>query len=291
MERIRNVNVIINKLLPTKEKLGRKFQSELKGRLVSDQLNDILVCKSSLMNILLSKRIFWRTCETAVNNGSIPHHAGNKGKEAHSRKVFKTQVEPALKVFFDDMLLKLAGVRPTRYVRNLVKRVSGQMEVQNEVRDDNDFLELDPEWTKRRCFSMFCFDQEFKLKLDSKRRQTLEKRDDNVWKEGDQIFGRICSWPKFLSYWGENYSNLKVRKPGEDICALCYQFHLGNRLGKGASYCINTTVNAECVVVNTDDGPEDDDDDDIPISKAVTSYKKQQDTIHNRPLSEVITEL
>jgi hypothetical protein len=112
-----------------------------------------------------------------------------------------------------------------------------------------------------------------------------------MWKEGGQMFGGVCSWARFLSHWGEEYPNLKVQKPGEDTCELCYQFHLRNRLGKGANYCLYTAANLECVVLDNDTRPEDDDeDDDIPLSKAVAIYKKKQDTIDNCPLSEVITE-
>jgi hypothetical protein len=93
MERSRCAAKVINNVLRTNEGLGRKcyplpFESELEGQLVADQLNDALVCKSSLMEILLTKKTFWRTCETAVKNDSMPTH-GNKGKDPPNSKIFK----------------------------------------------------------------------------------------------------------------------------------------------------------------------------------------------------------
>jgi hypothetical protein len=204
---------------------------------VASRLNDVALCQVALMDLLLVRKHLWSTCVKAVKSGSVPVH-GSCGKVSNKYETFIEKVEPALKSFFDDTLLKLAGARPTRFVRNHVTTANGNMEVRrNEVRDNNDILELDPEWTKRQCFSMYCWDQGHKLKLDSRVRQTLEKRDDAIWENGDQEFKRVCSWSRFLKYWGTSHPNLHVRRPRADICALRYQFHIGNILGKGTNYC------------------------------------------------------
>jgi hypothetical protein len=64
---------------------------------------------------------------------------------------------------------------------------------------------------------------------------TIEKSEDEDWVASGAEYGEICSWGYFWSYWSRNHSNLIVRKPSKDICGLCYQFHLGNRMASSTS--------------------------------------------------------
>ena len=42
---------------------------------------------------------------------------------------------------------------------------------------------------------------------------------------------QICSWWGFNNYWKKNYSHIIVRKPSNDICATCYQYHMWQKGG------------------------------------------------------------
>ncbi len=78
-----------------------------------------------------------------------------KGKSRVKSKKFKEEVEPGLVNFFEKVVLPLSGPRPTRDTAE----ESGAV-----MRDSEDTLELDPEWTKRRLFGKYCFDLGYSVK-------------------------------------------------------------------------------------------------------------------------------
>jgi hypothetical protein len=81
----------------------------------------------------------------------------------------------------------------------------------------------------------------------------------------------ICALSTFLMFWKKNYPHLRLKKPAEDVCTYCYQFHhkfryIRHRVAernKAAAFC-----------------GEDDDDDDItsPHNSSIQCYYIDSDT-------------
>jgi hypothetical protein len=147
MEKIRGTKLLV-------EKRGEKpqpvyfipYKTELTE--IAKELGNVKICKYALMALFRYGKRAWETCRLAVDNGTIPEH-GLKGKQNVRSKTFKLEVEPGIKAFFETVVLPLSGPRPTRFTRE----ASGAI-----VRDLEDTLELDPEWTKRRLFGRYCYD-------------------------------------------------------------------------------------------------------------------------------------
>ncbi len=65
----------------------------------------------------------------------------------------------------------------------------------------------------------------------------------------------FVSFPTYLSKWKRDYLNLKVSKPVEDICNVCYTFAHRHKF-------FTDHMRTCCGFVNDDNNNEDDDDDD-----------------------------
>jgi hypothetical protein len=143
-------------------------------------------------------------------------------------KKFQRNVAPLLKVFFETEMKECSGPRPTKLVREVT---------QVGIRDDDNIEELDPEWTKRRCYARFLWNQGFLYGGDGKGNITITEKTDETWEEPQQTDDedtvarkdRICSWTTFRDYWKRTYPKLIVRKQSADICGICYQFSIATK--------------------------------------------------------------
>jgi hypothetical protein len=121
---------------------------------VAEVLRDVKICKCAMMAVLQMRRAAWSTCKEPVDSGSNPQH-GIKGQKCARSKQFKIQVEPSLKEFYTSVVLPLSGPLPTHSTR----QQSGAADAEEDLEDD--FTELDPEWTKRQLFGCYCWDLGF----------------------------------------------------------------------------------------------------------------------------------
>jgi hypothetical protein len=247
MEKIRATKLVLgennrqtNRFLPL---FFIPFTTELPE--VAEVLGDVKICKCAMMTVLRMGRAAWLTCKEAVDSGSNPQH-GLKGQECARSKKFKVEVEPSLKEFYTSVVLPLSGPRPTRSTRQQLGAADAE----------EDFTELDPEWTKRRLFGRYCWDLGYSVTKGST--MEVKRREDEAWLESEAEYGKVCSWGFFWGYWRQNHSTIIVRKPSKDICGLCYQFHLGDRTTASSS-----TRNDDSSIQSDKDGNEDDDEDGI----------------------------
>jgi hypothetical protein len=218
MEKIRSTQLVLNRKRYSNQKLFfLPYKTELVE--VTEALGNVLVCKYAMQTLLRYGKGAWDTCRLSVENGTIPEH-GLKGRCSVRSKKFKREVEPGLVNFFATVVVPLSGPRPTR----ATAEESGAV-----IRDSEDTLELDPEWTKRRLFGKYCFDLGYSVKQSASGSVKITVRADEEWVTGDAEPGSHCSWSAFWSYWKREHKNIVVRKPSKDICAICYQFHIGNR--------------------------------------------------------------
>jgi hypothetical protein len=168
-------------------------------------------------------------------------------------KLFKEEIEPHLRPFFEDYLKTMAGPRATRFV--------GEATGVSTRDDDVEILELDPEWSKRRCYRKWCYKNGYKLTASARSTITYEKR-TNV--PDDFEYGKLCCWAKFLDYWKAEYPKLIVRRATADICTTCYKFHIANRK------CVNKDSNYECgndYSKETEETEDSDDEEDSDSNK------------------------
>jgi hypothetical protein len=244
MEKIRSTQLVLKKKRYSNQKLFfLPFKTELVE--VTEALGDVTICQHAMMILLRFGRSAWATCRLAVENGTIPEH-GLKGKATVKSKKFKLEVEPGLMDFFKKVVVPLSGPRPTR----ATAEESGAV-----IRDSEDTLELDPEWTKRRLYGKYCFDLGYSVTQSASGVVRIEVREDEEWVTGGAERGSHCSWSAFWNYWQREHTNIIVRKPSKDICGICYQFHIGNRKAAGKQ-CRNED--------DSDDSEDEDDDEAIP---------------------------
>jgi hypothetical protein len=238
MEKIRSTQLVLNTKRYSNQKLFfLPYKTELVE--VAEALGNVVVCKYAMQTLLRYGKGAWDTCRLAVESGTVPEH-GLKGKASVKSKKFKEQVEPGLVHFFETVVVPLSGPRPTR----ATAEESGAV-----IRDSEDTLELDPEWTKRRLFGKYCFDLGFTVKQSASGAVKITERQDEEWVTGGAEPGSHCSWSAFWCYWKRQHANIIVRKPSKDICGICYQFHIGNR--KASRQCSD----------DPHSGSEDEDDD------------------------------
>jgi hypothetical protein len=261
--------LLMEKIRATKLILGNDYKKRYTGDLklyllpyktelteVTEALGDITICKFAMMALLRYGKTAWYNCKIAVDNGTIPEH-GLKGKASVRSKKFKQEVEPGLEDFFRTVILPLSGPRPTR----ATAEESGAV-----IRDSEDTLELDPEWTKRRLFGKYCFDLGYTVKQSASGAVKVDIRVDEEWVTGGGDNAPHCSWTAFWNYWKRQHANIIVRKPSKDICGICYQFHIGNRKAKRA--CSNDHLHS--------DDEDDDDSDAIPTDSERESREAER---------------
>jgi hypothetical protein len=257
MEKIRATRLVLgennrqkNRFLPL---FFIPFTTELPE--VAEVLGDVKICKCAMMTVLRMGRTAWSTCKQAVDSGSNPQH-GLKGQECARSKKFKNEVEPGLKEFYTNVVFPLSGPRPTRSTRQ--QSGAAYTEAQD-LDEEDDFTELDPEWTKRRLFGRYCFDLGYSVTKGSI--VEVKRRVDADWTASGAEYGSVCSWAFFWGYWRRNHSKIIVRKPSKDICGLCYQFHLGAR-STALSPGTPRTPNDDSSIHSDNDNDEADEDDD-----------------------------
>jgi hypothetical protein len=159
------------------------------------ELADVMICQSALMKILRIGRNYWGTCTKALHEGTAPTEFvhGLTGVQNVRAKIFDERFGQKLKDFFENDLRQLANSP-----------------------GPDDIEELDPEWSKRRCYGRFLWGQGFSFSSDAKANMTVEERTDadyRLMKENGFEADRktsVCSWTSFRLYWAKSYPKLVV---------------------------------------------------------------------------------
>eukprot|EP00957_Ditylum_brightwellii_P085729 6522500-Ditylum_brightwellii.AAC.1 len=94
--------------------------------------------------------------QTCAKEGRMPCCAINK--LPYWRKLFIEQKKPMLDLFFQDTLIPLSGPHPTRLV---------QIESGYYTSNDTCIIEMNPEWTKRRCYGIYAAKMGWDIQRDS----------------------------------------------------------------------------------------------------------------------------
>ena len=100
-------------------------------------------------------------------------------------------------------------------------------------RDATDILELDPGVSKRGLYKEYAYLHGWKIVTTAKGNTVKTSRYDEAEYKQQQV--EICSWWSFHNYWKKNYSNMIVRNSSNDICAMCYKYHMWQK--GGGMYC------------------------------------------------------
>ena len=89
------------------------------------------------------------------------------------------------------------------------------------MRDQEDeLIYLPANMPKRYCYNRYCKDRGYRVKTSCKGTTTLEKMDDH-----DGEYKDCVTWSFYHNHWKTEFPNLKVNRPSEDICGLCFQFY------------------------------------------------------------------
>jgi hypothetical protein len=101
-----------------------------------------LICRSAMSIILGIGDHWWRTCETAAKNNTIPLSLNYGNTNARNKEYPALQDE--LHLYFSD-ILSMCDVIPTRFVRQETGKLT--------LRDNNDCMQLPPYWSKHNLYS------------------------------------------------------------------------------------------------------------------------------------------
>ena len=109
-----------------------------------------------------------------------------------------------------ERLMEKATPRATRLVK-----VMGGLDTCD---DDDKQCELPTSMSKRSCYCNFCHERGWVIQFDAKG-VVSSKEETNVG-EGQPI----PSWTTYYKFWANQYKDLLIRKPSEDICGECWCF-------------------------------------------------------------------
>ena len=194
-----------------------------------DELKNYMVCKDTISILLNYKKGRWTTCQKAVLSNSMPVH-GNKGKLTGKAHRFATEVKDDLHEFFEE-LKEFGSPKATRFVRE---------EAGIGLRDSEiDLVELPTAWSKRAMYARFCFERGHVVTTTATGITKTTERSDAQWDNGNKK--TICHWKTFLSYWENNFPQLRIAAPSADICSECHVFFNRSKYAVAASKPLDRT--------------------------------------------------
>ena len=177
------------------------------------------ICKSALMNVCGIGKGIWATVYDCVKKKKSPSHK-LEGRPSNNKRNMNSEEIVSLRSHFVQ-LQQYSEVQATRFVREETGEVT--------LRDGEDKnVYLPPVMTKRYCYKRYCADNGYKVKTSSSGKTSLE--------EDPSFEGRrrkkCVAWSAYWDYWKLHHSNVKVNRPSEDICGLCFQFYNCHKYAK-----------------------------------------------------------
>ena len=172
------------------------------------------ICQHALARVIGKKSYAWRSLCNKVRSGVDLRHGlcgkpGNKCNEKGNDK---------MREFFDGLLL-LGVPRATQVVRAFTRSGS----TVTELRDDDDIVDLPPNFTKFGLYKRFLGELGWRIRVDPKNRLIQEYPVDTN-KDPLLEWKFVPAWRTFYDYWASQHPRLRIPKASEDICGDCYAF-------------------------------------------------------------------
>jgi hypothetical protein len=170
------------------------------------------VCRSAIAALLDFSSRKWRTCADAVKYNKPPIHGGKYNRNASSQ--FTEHCVTSLHEFFEG-LKDFAEPESTCFVRE---------ETGSGLRHGEENVSLLPScFSKRGLFIRWCDERGWKMITLPRGGYRHEKKKND---DGSDVETQpICSNSTFYRFWKEHYPKLILKRPSEDACTYCYQFH------------------------------------------------------------------
>lgn len=178
-------------------------------------LRKSLVCSNAMMDLLDRSYNWWRSCAHHHRTMTIPGHA-SVGRVANNKRKFLELYQDDLQAHFQEIKAEAEPIA-TRTVRDATGTTT--------VRDaDEEVLYLPPYISKRGCYAKFCLEKRGVL-ITTTNKGAIKKAPQNAADHGDDAaLNSVPCWTAYRKFWSDRYPKLKVRKPTEDICSICYKF-------------------------------------------------------------------
>jgi hypothetical protein len=181
----------------------------------TDAMKKMLSCRicTSAMGTLVDfgQSIMTKLKTLSRTTGCAVRH-GNTGRKPRAYKEDSPEVI-GLRIHFRG-LERLGEVRATRLISRLVDGMQ-----QNSIRDDEEDIVFLPACSsKRSCYDRYLKEQGYYVK------KTHHDGSIEVGKiDGAEQKPYVCL-TTYRMFWAREYSYLRVSKPSEDICPLCFRF-------------------------------------------------------------------
>jgi len=179
---------------------------------ISDDLRSKKICRSAMMTLVQIGKDRMGNIKTQANiTGTATEH-GNKGKRKRL-----AETDPKLIGVRDHFAsVELLATHNPRATRIIAKEVDGL--IQRSTRDDDeDAVYLPFSMGIRSCYYRYLQEQGFDVKVNP----------DGTFKTTPTAGVQqkpFVSIATYYNIWKRDYDHIKVSRPVEDICALCYQF-------------------------------------------------------------------
>lgn len=191
-----------------------------------DEFENNPICKHALMDICGFGQHMWETCEFHARTNSQPCHL-SKGKLPNNKVKWDSNFAAPLHRHFEYLIRNESGPLATRTVR--------EQTGQQTMRDTNDkVVYLSPSLTKRKSYERFCYETGWMIRVNNQGAlESKVERYPGVPSHELPVLGpcglsfcpEIPSWTAYRTFWANHYPFLKVSRPSEDICGMCFQFH------------------------------------------------------------------
>jgi len=176
-----------------------------------------LVCRNAVARLVGLGKTIWSELMHHLRDGTLPTH-GLKGKASNRSNEFMNEI---LERFFSE-ISEFAAPRATLLVKQLLLTEGlGEDYPSRFFTDlrDEDVIDLPPYFTKRSMYKRLLLDLGYDVDVGH-RKSTKRPTCGQEQTKKDYV----PSWPTFLTYWDNNYPQMKIQHPREDICGQCYIF-------------------------------------------------------------------
>ena len=185
---------------------------------VIDQMNRSRVCIDAMMELLRLGQRRWITITKTAKTSGVAKKHGNTGKKNRSYKD-DSEVMQSVRSSFEE----LEGLGETRATRT-VETMTSEGVVGHANRDEQSGIEniyLPQSLGIRPCYYRYMSSIGYDVELTDDAGKYRVKPATSWTGAADKPYVSLCT---FYRIWQRDYPHLKISKPVEDICLLCFQF-------------------------------------------------------------------
>jgi hypothetical protein len=159
---------------------------------------------------------FGRIVKAAMYSSVLPRHKSTGKSNCNAIESDLRRLEPLVRHF--EYLKSLGEVRVTRVVSTLVNRMVNHCNREDETTSLNvTYLPISMGY--HQCYRRFMASLGYRAETTSTGAFNISREDD-----GDIDYGEFVSYLTCYYKWRQDYPDLKVSRPVEDICNICYTF-------------------------------------------------------------------